>query len=147
MPEKEVKVDDSNGNSSVPMNSAPQPNVPKVNNSNQNNNYNNGKKKGGGRGKGKKKNNYSTQFQNSNQQVNASDITNSVMNYKNYCGRTIAQLESSLSYASYGYTLTKSDIPVQLNFSITYDRDDLWNQANVGLNSFYRWVTLDMSTF
>jgi len=58
------------------------------------------------------------------------------LKFKNHCGQIIAQLASNVAFATYGFLLTKSDNPVELNFSISYDRDELWNQASVFADQF-----------
>jgi hypothetical protein len=73
---------------------------------------------------------------NSNHKSNIMGISPKLMNFRNYCGPIIAQLASDVSYALYGFTLTKSDIPVQLNYTITYNRDSLWWQASVFSDQF-----------
>lgn len=73
---------------------------------------------------------------NSNNQINNAGLISNVMNFKNNCGQIVAQLESNLTYARNGFHLTKSDNPVQLSFTIMYNRDDLWNQATVWAEQF-----------
>jgi hypothetical protein len=123
MPDKEVKVEESdNINDPVDMS------TPK---SQGNKGRRKSKPRKSSGGPTKRSGNF-----NSNQKSNTMGITPNTMNFKNYCGPIVAQLESNLSYATNGFLLTKSDIPTTLSFSITYDRDELYNQAQVWADQF-----------
>jgi hypothetical protein len=73
---------------------------------------------------------------NSNRKTSMLGSSPSNMNFRNYCGQPIAQLANNLAYTNNGFFLHKSDNPVNLSYSITYVRDDLWNQATVWSKQF-----------